>query len=804
MRTPAELKLISPCRRSAMPGAAGILDRLGLSAGELPFAAGDVTAGSESELQTAVVGDSQDVDLPRAVAESNYYANILRRVRSGDTSPRLFDDLQSLFESNGRQAWEHSWVRLPRRVLGPLAEQVLRADLQADKRTPAAGPRGDVQRFFCEHRGEPHLRLPVSYLVKLALADAVGGSGVPAVVRRTGERLMEHYLNDNTSPETFSFHVVGLHPADGMGRALARETGKRFLLTQLLTQYANARFELEASGQKTLIYFAPHPPVRMQALSRTISDSFYRELFMSPCLSGWDEGEKKNGYMQLCHQVLSRSQLNAVGKLREAGIVTNNLVVLPSVSNASLANNGTHVSLGSRALTAAFADPARAGDEKLLGDLAVKIFEHFLPLFVGTYSAAPYRLGFEDFHPERALGFLPHQLDYTHLRMLWRRWRKKAQLSFFGHAFTPFGPERLDRGLSRLCGLRGDFVPDFRIIDYPTALLSSDRSPALDGRLGNQQRLKEDLADLGIFDRQMSLYLPCKLREAAVMGFSGFEARHYSLFPGFEKDMGPAVSLQTLIFALAFRYMAAGDYGHRHIPDTPVVESERRQVFFAGAIGLPTFYVRRASRNRLLRRILEKTGKVRISRRYPGYLRVQTADYQQGLVRVIEEDGADLVASLGLEATLADLKERLAEPERASAAGRLTRDILIETGARSPMQLRAEDFNRGAETYYRGTLRRRHLAESLDSLEEDLSALEGVAQRVPAVGEALHSLLSGRSARSFLQALRHDLMDECAGVKALATLIRLTLLSIHLDMQASAGDSHSDRKENDPSLLHRA
>jgi hypothetical protein len=36
--------------------------------------------------------------------------------------------------------------------------------------------------------------------------------------------------------------------------------------------------------------------------------------------------------------------------------------------------------------------------------------EHFLPLFVGSYSAAPCRIGFRDFHPESALGFLPHEL----------------------------------------------------------------------------------------------------------------------------------------------------------------------------------------------------------------------------------------------------------------------------------------------------------------------------------------------------------------------------------------------------------
>jgi len=79
----------------------------------------------------------------------------------------------------------------------------------------------------------------------------------------------------------------------------------------------------------------------------------------------------------------------------------------------------------------------------VLGDLVIKIAEHFLPLFVGTYSAAPYRMDFCDFHPEKALGFLPHELDYTHLRMIWRRWKKKADLKNFlparSHPSVPNG-----------------------------------------------------------------------------------------------------------------------------------------------------------------------------------------------------------------------------------------------------------------------------------------------------------------------------------------------------------------------------
>lgn len=775
-----------------------IFTRLGVRRGapeqllaSLPFLGTDTTAGSETELQAAVRGRRADVDLPRAIEQSNYFANIVRRSRAGETPRRLITELEEFLAADREEVWENSWVRFPRRLLHPFADAVLRYDLLADKRRPEEGPRGDVARFVLgSPAGEELLRVPVSYLIKLALADAVGDDpSMPAAVQATGRRLMEHYLSDNTSPETFSFHVVPLDPAAGLGRALAKETAKRFLLTQLLTLYANAKFGLSESGQEALVCFAPHPPVRQKELNGIISDAFYRELFMSPCLSGWDQGEKKHRYMHLCHQVLSRSQLHAVAKLREAGIIVNNLVVLPGVSNTSLANNGTHVSLGSRRLSALLADPASgfgAAEEKYVGDLAIKAVEHFLPLFVGTWSAAPHRLAFTDFHPEKALGFLPHQLDYTHLRMLWRRWRKKAELAVCGHALTPFGPEWLDRPLSRAFGLKGDFVPDFRLVDYPVALLSTCSSPAFDGRLGNQERLKTDLADLGVFDSQMSLYLPYRQRQHAAIGFSGFEGRHYSLFEDLEADLGGATNLQVLVTALVFKYMAQGRLSHRQIPDDPEIESERRQIFFASAIGVPTFFVRRDTRNLFLRRILKRTRHVRASRRYPGYLRVLTHEYRRALLALLRDDGADLVEALGLAETLRELSLRLEAPDRHGAAGRLTRGILDELGAADPLRVPAREFNLAAERYYRETLRRRQFAAGLALLDADLRALERQSQDDEICRQALRQLLPQGSAAGFLDALRDDLLSGRAPLPALRTLIGLVVLSVDRDAAAAA------------------
>ncbi len=778
-------------QKNATP--ANIADLLGIPARDadgyldtLPFSRHDATAGSEAELQAVVAGRKEDVDLPLTIEQSNYFANIMKRAAAGETPKSLITDLERFLNDNPENVWENSWVRFPRRKLSPFAERVFERDLLADKSNPHRGRRGDIERFICRDReDEEYLRLPISYLIKLALADLLGsGERLPAIVQETGERLMGHFLNDNTSPETFSFHVVPLRPDSGMGRGIAKETGKRYLLTQLLVMYANESFGLLESGQKALVYFAPHPPVRQQELNNHISDAFYRELFMSPCLSGWERGEEKHEYMQLCHKVLSRSQMNAVAKLREAGIIVNNLVVLPNVSNVSLANNGTHISLGSRKLGKLLGDPLSgftAAHEKQLGDLVIKMTEHFLPLFVGTYSAAPYRLAFTDFHPERALGFLPHELDYTHLRMIWRRWQKKAKLSVFGRPLTPFGPDWLDRLVSGLFRLKGDFLPDFRLIDYLVCLLSTDRSPALDGIPGNCNRLRGDLADMGVFDNHMSVYLLYKLREYGTIGFSGFEGRHYSLFENLEDDMGGACDLQTLVTAFAFKSLAEGKISHVHIPDDPSVESERRQIFFGAAIGIPTFYVRKNSGNLFLRKILLRTREVRQSRRYPGYLRVKNREYCRALVQLLLEEAADLIEAGNLTGQMEELMMRLEYPERHSAAGKLTRGILDTVNAKSPMSLSAKEFNQGAEKFYRETLRQRHMLEAYGFLEEECLKLDQAAGLDDSIREALQTILEGKGALHFIRSAKREVLEERAASAVLKRMIDLLLVIIHQD-----------------------
>ena len=762
----------------------------------LPFTGQDATAGSETELQAAVLGGAASVDLPLSIRNSRYFENEARRAEAGDTSRKAVSRLEDYLENNPANVWENSWVRFPRHALNAYAGAVLDQDLRIRKADPESAYRGDLHKFLFTENGAEFVRVPVSYLVKLSLADAMfAGSRPSPAVLAAGVRLMPRFLSDNTSPETHSFHVVSLEPRRGNGRVLAKETAKRYLLTHLLTLYANKRFQLEEHGQKAVIFFSPHPPFRQKRLNDCISDSFYRELFMSPCLSGWDDGEAKHEYMVLCHQVLSRSHLNAVGKLREAGIINRNLVVLPNTSNISLANNGVHVTLGSRRLTRARGDAGSgftAAHEKQVGDLAIKIAEHFLPLFVGTYSAAPYRLDFADFHPEKVLGFLSHELDYTHLRMLWRRWKKRAKNRVLGHAMTPIGPEIIDRALTFLFRLRGDFVPDFRLVDYPVALLSTAESPALDGRLENGERLKKDLDDLGVFDRRMALYLPYKLRPFEMLGFSGFEGRYYSLFESLRDDMTEAVNLQLLVTALAFLWIAGGKYNHAGLPDHPQRESERRQTLFGAALGIPTFYVRENSTNLLLVRILQSTKRVRRSRRYQGYLRVELLEYRRALLDLIAKEGAGLIEMMGLEETIANLRRRIDEPRTYSAFGKLTAGIAASQGAKTPFQSNAQEFNLAAERYYREELRKKHLDEALHFVEEDLRDIDRQAGVHPEVREALGDILEGRSPLDLLARVREELAGGDPKEETVRRFIHL-MLTVEFVEGRNAGESEQGR-----------
>jgi cell division septum initiation protein DivIVA len=312
------------------------------------------------------------------------------------------------------------------------------------------------------------------------------------------------------------------------------------------------------------------------------------------------------------------------------------------------------------------------------------------------------------------------------------------------------------------------------------AILSTEKSPALNGKLHNSQLLKQDLADLGVFDTKMSLYLFDKLREYDNMGFSGFEGRHYSLFDSFMPDMSQAINLQNLIYLLAFKYIAAGQINHENIPDDPFIESERRQIIFGSAIGIPTFFVHRNTGNTFLKRIIEKTQRVRSSRRYNGYNRIYNIEYRRALLNIIRDDAADIIEMLDMRETILDLECRINEPDNFAASGKLIGGILNQANAKSPMNLPAGTFNLAAEKYYRTVLRKQHIRESFDILREDIIKLDQAVSSVSQeMRNLLHSILREKNPASFMEAAQSEVIRGKAEPQTLEKLVHLILAYIH-------------------------
>ena len=765
----------------------------------LPFSSNDTTVGCENELQTAVFGARENVDLPRQIESSNYFANLLERVSCQDTPRHAISGIEGFIDRNPDNIWENSWLRIPQRYLNDVASRVFADDLCRESGNSKSGPRGDYSRFFVrEPGGDQHIRIPTSYLFKLALAQLIG-NGAPALVIETGRKIMSSYMNDNCSPEILSFYV---QPFKG-GKAVADETGKRLLLSQLLLQYAGTALGLGATGQKPIVYMAPNSPMRQTELANHVSDAYYRELYINPCLSGYRYGEEKARYMEHCHEVLSRSSLHAIKSLQDAGVITRNLIVLPKNSTASLSNNGMHISIGSRRLREAVINPTvdfGATQEKYIGDLSIKIIEHFLPLFAGIYSGAPHRLDFSDMHPESVLRYLPHQLAHRHLRMFWRAWKKKSRIRFMQKALTPMGPHWLDKLLATTLQLRGDFVPDMRLLDYLVALPSTDRSPALDGSLESEGRLKQDLADMGVFDANMSLYLPYKLRQTHTAGFSGFENRIHSQFAD-QDDMAEAVDLQVLISALASKLVFSDEVTHAHIPDHRLVESERRQFFFAGAAGIHSIYVKKNSGNKFLDRILSYTKRSRSSNRYRGYRKVYLSDYREALLKFIETEASDLIDMLGLHETVANLRRRLKHPKQHSATGKLTKEILDNCNARSPFDLTASEFNAGAERYYRDSHHNQFLVGAMESVRTDAVRVEQRMTTDNAYRLAVKELIGDQSISQYVRKVSDDVLADKLSSDELSRFVNILILIIRNDSDAAeAAINGSDRSKNATSV----
>ena len=310
---------------AACPKAEQFRNELANGLKNLPFCGNDTTVGLENEFQVAVEGCKTEVDLAITLVESNYYKNLQARAGRGDLTPHQLAELNSFLDEEKTANWENSWVRFPLCCLGEYAASLLRHDLLADKNDPQSHKRGDIDQFLFRKEGEPWVRVPVSYLLKISLAQAIGSWQPPdhhstSQLKKIGERLMEHLISDNSSPEICSFSLSQGNNGELPGRETARETSRPlFLFATAHPTRPTLRSASRKMARSAACTWPPTPLRRQKKLNDLISDQFYRELFLNPCLSGWPKGESKKDYMGLCHQTLSRSQLNTIAKLKEAG-----------------------------------------------------------------------------------------------------------------------------------------------------------------------------------------------------------------------------------------------------------------------------------------------------------------------------------------------------------------------------------------------------------------------------------------------------------------------------------------------------
>ncbi len=745
------------------------------------FTKGDITAGIETEYQTAIEGEKDIVDLPQYIKSSSYFANLIKRTNNGEYQPNKLRELDKFLNENESKIWENSFVIVPKRYINSYAELLIQYDMLKDKSNPESGIRDDAHFFETTNKsGDKCYRFPVSYLLRIALADYLGEEKIlTSHTVKVCKKLLDNFSNDNTSLEVTSFYIADDFETN-IGESLGKESAKRFLCTQLLTEYSNKKFKLEESGQRVYVYHSPLTPLRQQKLNSLIPDSLYRELFISPCLAGWDKGEEKKKYMELCHLALSRSHLNTIEKLKDAGLIKNNLIVLPNTSNTSLTNNGIHISIGSRKLTEKIKrnnSLFNQSSEKYYSDLVVKIVEHFIPLLTVTYSASPYRIPFNRIHPETILGFLPHELDFTHLRMIYRRWMKKVHNKRFGHRFMPKGPKWVDMILEKGLMLKGDYIPDFRVLDYFVSILSTETAPGLNGKLNNQQMLKKELHEMGVFDEKLSFYALYRGRFVNTNGYSGFEGRFYSCFYDLVKDTEHCTNLQTLFTALAYKYIVEGRIKHTHIPDSPHIESERRQIFFASAIGIPTFYVKNDTNNKFLSYILSHCEKTRNSRRYPGYVRVEIKEYLKALIKIIKKDGADLIENLSVSNSVNDLEGRIND-DTLTNAHKISSNILQRFNKKDPLDLNSDFFNAKLESYYRNDLRLKHIKEGLEILKRDLLQKLSKGIRLEIYVNQKHIF---ENLDDFINSIYQKFENNSLTVEEIKSLLTLLLVDISIE-----------------------
>jgi len=144
-------------------------------------------------------------------------------------------------------------------------------------------------------------------------------------------------------------------------------------------------------------------------------------------------------------------------------------------------------------------------------------------------------------------------------------------------------------------------------------------------------------------------------------------------------------------------------------------------------------------------------------------------------VKMLRRDAAGLIEMMQMKDVLNDLENRIQEPDRHAASGRLTRDILDHAGARTPFKLSGTGFNQAAETFYRTTLRKRHLEEALAVVSEDCKNLDR-ADSPGELGKAVSQAIQQKAAAEFIAAVHDDVLNDRIRLGELTSLIHVLIL----------------------------
>jgi hypothetical protein len=143
-------------------------------------------------------------------------------------------------------------------------------------------------------------------------------------------------------------------------------------------------------------------------------------------------------------------------------------------------------------------------------------------------------------------------------------------------------------------------------------------------------------------------------------------------------------------------------------------------------------------------------------------------------------EGADVIDMLGLQDTIQDLTERVADKENRSTARKLKSAILKKLGADNVFQVRAEEFNCEAENYYRTDLMRHHMREALHFLSEDVLVLSKDTDVCDGMRANTTLKFAGvEDPVSFVESESPALVHNESSFGDVVAFIRLTLLTIH-------------------------